>query len=186
MRLLQAAKRKLLEAKNMMASVQRRADLVDEFICGINKYQFMIQNESRQRLLLSWILDQVSLLEVESIQFKTTALSPNRIKDIKRKFDVNDDSLEKRDLKKQKFHHRKVSLFANDEVAPEVKMNERKHQQILKYDKKFTSHNMIRRSKVKKFIASQLDCFSVLLQSSSKGECNRRSARIAARQAIST
>ena len=56
-----------------MSSVQRRADLLGEFVRGTNKYQSMIQDESRQRLLLSWILDQVPLLEVESIQSKTTS-----------------------------------------------------------------------------------------------------------------
>lgn len=88
----------------------------------------MIQNESRQRFFLSWILNQIPLLEIESIQFKTTAFNFNKIKDIKKKFDVNDDSLKKRNLKKQKFYHWKINLFANDKVAPEIEMNEKKHQ----------------------------------------------------------
>ena len=173
-RLLRAAKRALLAAKIRLTSVKRRADLVLEFIRETNRYNSMIQDESRHRLLLSWVLDQVPLLQTELVQSKTTALSP-RIKDTKRKFDASDDSLEKRDLKKQKFHHRKVSLFVNDEVATKVKMDEGKHQQILKYDEKSISHNMIRRSKVKKPITSQLDCCSVLPQSPSQGEFNRRS-----------
>ena len=156
-RLLWAVKRALLTAKIRLTSVKRRADFVLEFIRETNRYNSMIQNESCHCLFLSWILNQVSLLQMKLIQFKTTALS-SRIKDIKKKFDVSNDSLKKRDLKKQKFHHRKISLFVNDEVATKIKMNEEKHQQILKYDEKFISHNMIRRSKVKKFITSQLDC----------------------------
>ena len=182
--LLRAVKRALLAAKIRLISIKRQTDLVLEFIRETNRYNSMIQNESRHRLLLSWILNQVLLLQIELIQFKTTALS-SRIKDTKRKFDVNDNNLKKWNLKKQKFHHRKISLFVNDEVATKVKMNEEKHQQILKYDKKFISHNMIRRSKVKKFITSQLDCCLILSQLSFQEEFNRRSARIAACQTIS-
>lgn len=64
-------------------------------------------------------------------------------KTLKKKFDASDDSLKKRNLKKQKFHHRKISLFANDEIITKIKMSEEKHQQILKYDKKSIYHNMI-------------------------------------------
>lgn len=60
-------------------------------------------------------------------------------------------------------------------------MNEKKHQQILKYDEKFIVHNMIRRSKIKKSIINQFDCCAVLFQSSFQEEFNRRNARIAAR-----
>ena len=82
-RLLRAAKRVLLAAKIRLTSVKKRTDLVFEFICETNKYNSMIQNESRLRLFLLWILNQVFLLHIELIQFKTTAFSL-RIKNIKK------------------------------------------------------------------------------------------------------
>ena len=183
-RLLRAVKRALLTAKIKLASIKKRTNFVFEFIRETNRYNSMIQNEFRHRFFLSWVLNQVPLFQIELIQFKTTALN-SKIKNTKKKFDVNDDNLKKRDFKKQKFHHRKISLFVNDEIATKVKMNKEKHQQILKYDEKFISHNMIRRSKIKKSITNQFDYCSVFSQSSSQREFNRHSARIAARQAIS-
>ena len=117
----------------------------------------MIQDDFRHHFFLSWVLDQVFLLKIEFVQFKTTAFNFNKIKNTKKKFDVSDDSLKKRNFKKQKFHRKKISLFTNDQIASKIKMNEKKHQQILKYDEKSIFHNMIRRSKVKKPIRSQFD-----------------------------
>lgn len=106
----------------------------------------------------------------------------NEIKNTKRKFDVNDDNLKKRNFKKQKSNHRKIDLLVNDDIITEIKKNEKKHQQILNDDEKFMSHNMIQRLKVKNFFINQFDCFSIFSQSTFHELCNRRNARIAARQ----
>lgn len=81
----------------------------------------MIQDESRHRLLLSWVLDQVPLLEIELIQSKATDFSSSGIKGTKRKLDVSNDSLKKQNLKRQKPNHRKIGLLIDNGIATEVK-----------------------------------------------------------------
>lgn len=175
-RLLQAVKHEYLAAKTMLASVNRRADLVIEFIRETKLYNSLIQDASRQRLLLPWVWNQVPLLEVELIQSKAKVFSSSGIKSTKRKLDVCDDSLEKRNFKKQKSNHQKIGLLVDDGIATQAKKNEENHQQILNDDERSMPRNMIRRSKAKKPSIDQFGCFSALSQPT------RRSARIAARQ----
>lgn len=58
---------------------------------------------------------------------KATVFSSSGTKSTKRKLDVNDDSLEKRILKKQKPNHRKIGLPVDDDIAIEIKKDDEKH-----------------------------------------------------------
>ena len=107
--------------------------------------------------------------------------SSSGTKSTKRKLGVNDDSLEKRNLKRQKPNHRKIGLLVDDGIATEVK-DEGEHQQILNDNERSMPHNMIRRSKTKKPSIDLFGWFSARSQSTSHGLCTRRSARIAGRQ----
>ena len=179
--LLQVAKRRYLAAKFMLASAKKRADLIFEFIRETNGYDSKIQNASRHRLLLSLVLDQVPLLKIEMAQSKATVTSTNEIENKKRKFDFGDNSLGKRDLKKQKSGHRNVLRFC-DGIATEVKGDEGKQQQHMDSDEGSAPCNIRLRSKAKENFQKQCGCLLALSQHIFHGSCNRRSARIAARQ----
>lgn len=65
MQRLSAAHSRLVAAKEALQSINRRGDLITEFIRGTWDYPEAKRKLHRQRLLLQWVLEQTPLIEAE-------------------------------------------------------------------------------------------------------------------------
>lgn len=179
-RMLKGATSELLTAKDRLASIKKRSDLIEEFVRGTSHIVRAKKDAARHRILIPWILQQVHVIEIESIQSKAIDHGPDRIKKTKRKLDsCDDDRSWQRDLKKRKLSQSSSSPRLGTDTTVPAK-NERIRTQGSNKDGQRPSQDESRRLQVGP--SPTLHLSQTLATREARLKAPRRSARIAARQ----
>lgn len=76
--MLKHATENLLGAKRWLEQLQRRSNLIIQFVRGKFNYDNASRSAARHRVLLQWVLDQVPLIEAEMIEAEVNAPEVDR------------------------------------------------------------------------------------------------------------
>lgn len=101
-KMLREATYQLLEARARLKSVNERGDLIREFVRSTFGIAFAKKDAARHRILLSWILAQVPLIEAKLNSTGVGENGSSEAEGTKRKMHSNDDESQHRTAKKRK------------------------------------------------------------------------------------
>lgn len=126
--MIQEATHKLIEAKARLKSANERGDLITEFVRSTFKIAAAKKDAARHRILLSWILAQVSLIEAKLNSTEARKDGSNRTDRTKRKIYTDDDDSQHRTPKKRKLDCSEFDLRSDQKTA--VVKKEKLQQQV--------------------------------------------------------
>ncbi|CAM1501499.1 Fc.00g034830.m01.CDS01 [Cosmosporella sp. VM-42] len=98
----------LKRAREQLQEIKRGADLILAYIRGTFDYETAKKDIARQGLLLPWVLEQLPLIEAETIQSGVGEAQHDRTQSKKRSLDSDKDHPTERTPKRQKFEPRKL------------------------------------------------------------------------------
>ncbi|KAJ3579596.1 hypothetical protein NPX13_g962 [Xylaria arbuscula] len=98
------AQSRLDAAKESLASIKRRNDMVDEFSLEVRSHQRAKTNAGRYSAILQWILEQVPLVEAEMNKSGVTETSPNLRRGTKRRRDQDNVDIQNQANQKRRWN----------------------------------------------------------------------------------
>jgi hypothetical protein len=106
-RRMRVGTRELLTARSRLKELEKRSDLIVEFVLSTANLERAKWDAARHRILLPWILEQIPLIEAELSQTKEAGIERTKAtKRIKRRLDSDDDSPRQSGFKKRKLSPR--------------------------------------------------------------------------------
>ncbi|KJZ69501.1 hypothetical protein HIM_11098 [Hirsutella minnesotensis 3608] len=179
MRMLHAATKKVVAAKELYESTKRRNDLVTNFIRATFNYVDAKKDAAGHAALAQWVLEQVPLVEAEVIQRTMTEAGPDTTNK-KRKRAQDADKPEKRSSKKRKPGHGEVARLSRSSRIGPANLGEASQRP----PRTMSGKNCMARDEAPSAQRRQADSTSLLRYtdaSPAPTQGLRRSARIAAR-----
>lgn len=111
----------LIEAKARLKSVNERGDLIVEFVRSTFDFAFAKKDAARHRILLSWILAQVPLIEAKLNSTGAREDGSNQADRTKRKNHTDDDDSQHRTPKKRNLDRSEFGLRSDQNTAVTTK-----------------------------------------------------------------
>ncbi|KAI1421200.1 hypothetical protein F5Y12DRAFT_787643 [Xylaria sp. FL1777] len=102
-----AAQSRLDAAKELLASIARRNDLITEFNVSVRNYLNGKDDETRHSAILQWILEQVPVVEAEMNESGMTETSPTHISGMKRRRDQDNVDTQNQISQKRRWNFHK-------------------------------------------------------------------------------
>lgn len=146
---LEEAIHKLMEAEARLKSVNERGDLIVEFVRSTFDFAFAKKDAARHRILLSWILTQVPLIEAKLNSTEVKGYRSNETNNTKREIHANDDDSQHRTSKKRKLDGSEFGLRSDQNTAVITKEKIQQQVSLMTNEKRSLSHNQTRRLQAK-------------------------------------
>ncbi|KND93536.1 hypothetical protein TOPH_01939 [Tolypocladium ophioglossoides CBS 100239] len=116
-RMLRAATKELVAAKDEYKSAKRRGDLVTNFIRATFDYNDAKKDTARHAVLAQWVLQQIPLIEAELTQPNMTEVGSDITTSRKRRHTCDEDNSGMQSPKKQKPDHGALGFLSGRSVA---------------------------------------------------------------------
>lgn len=176
---LEEAIHKLMRAKARLKSVNERGDLIVEFVRSTFDFAFAKKDAARHRILLSWILAQVPLIEAKLNSTGAREDGSNQTDRTKRKIHTDDDDSQHRSPKKRKLDRSEFGLRSDQNTAVITKEKIQQQVSLMTNEKGSWSHNQTQRLQATKPPTKHPPRVVRVHEATPQGL--RRSARVAAR-----